>query len=61
MPKTLEIALTNPDDLVLSDLPDFIITDAEPSMFRNYKGTTVLSVADKNYEVNLHTREVKEL
>jgi hypothetical protein len=61
LPKTIDLALSQPDDLVLKDLPDFIITDAEPSMFKNYKGTTILSVANKNYEINLHTREVKEL
>jgi len=59
--KTSDAAIANPEDLVLTDLPDFIITDAEPEMAKNYKGTTILSIVKKTYEVNLHTREVKEL
>ncbi len=61
LPKTKDVAIANPEDFILKDLPDFIITDVEPSGFKNYKGTTIISVFDKEYEVNLHTREVKEI
>ncbi|MEM5807015.1 MAG: hypothetical protein QW474_01350, partial [Candidatus Aenigmatarchaeota archaeon] len=58
---TNDYAISNPEDFILDNLPDFIITDIEPSLAKNYKGTTIISVFDKEYEVNLHTREVKEL
>ncbi|MEM5777284.1 MAG: hypothetical protein QXJ06_02445 [Candidatus Aenigmatarchaeota archaeon] len=61
LPSTNDYAISNPDDFILVNLPDFIITDIEPSIAKNYKGTTIISVFDKEYEVNLHTREVKEL
>jgi len=61
LPKTLDIAITEPDDLVFTDVPDLIITDIQPEMCKNYKGTTIISVDKKIYEVNLHTREVKEI
>jgi len=61
LPNTLDIAIARPEDLVLTDLPDLIITDIPPAMCKNYKGTTILSVGEKSYEINLHTREVKEI
>ncbi|MFH8080694.1 MAG: hypothetical protein QXO84_02325 [Candidatus Aenigmatarchaeota archaeon] len=61
LPSTIDIAIGEIESLVLTELPDIIVTDLEPSLCKNYKGTTIISVFDKSYEVNLHTREVKEL
>jgi hypothetical protein len=61
LPKTFDIAIAEPDDFVFADIPDLIITDLQPETCKNYKGTTILSVDKKSYEVNFHTREVKEI
>ncbi|MCS7134997.1 MAG: hypothetical protein NZ893_00980, partial [Candidatus Aenigmarchaeota archaeon] len=60
-PLTVDYIIKNPEDFVLEELPDIVITDLEPSICKNYKGTTIVSVFDKSYEINLYTREVKEI
>ncbi|MBS3052198.1 MAG: hypothetical protein J4428_02415 [Candidatus Aenigmarchaeota archaeon] len=59
LPKNNKLFNTDKSDFVLTDLPDIVITNIEPHIYKNYKGTSIISVSDyKIYNVNLKSREV---
>ncbi len=46
----------------IEDVPHIILSNTQPTLYKNYKGTTIISNADENkiFIINLRTREVKE-
>lgn len=50
------------DDLILSEIPDLVISNLNETINKNYKGTTILSNSDphKIFLINLKTRVVTE-
>jgi DNA polymerase II small subunit/DNA polymerase delta subunit B len=51
-----------PDDMVLTEPPDIIISNLDETTNKNYKGTTIISNSNPNkiFLINLRTREVIE-
>lgn len=49
-------------DSFLDDIPDLVLSNFEKSLYENYKGTTIISLADSNktFLIDLKTREVFE-
>ncbi len=49
-------------NLFIEHIPDIIYTNLEPPIYKNYKGTTVISNTSNNevYIINLKTREVSK-
>ncbi len=59
IPKNEKIFNTAKTDFVLEEIPDMVVTNIEPAICKNYKGTSIISVGDyKIYSLNLKTREV---
>jgi len=54
--------LLSSECFVLDEIPDIIISNFNQSVFKNYKGTTIISNSDPStiYLVNLKTREIEE-
>lgn len=52
-----------PDNFVLEETPDIVISDLEPRFYKNYKGTTIISNPDEtaDFVINLKTRDVEEI
>lgn len=51
------------DNFLLDEIPDIVLSDLEPKMYKNYKGTTIISLPnnDTYFIVNLKTRDVEEV
>lgn len=51
------------DNLFLEEVPDIVLSNLEPKVYKNYKGTTIISLPGKDtyFIINLKTREVKEV
>jgi len=49
-------------DFILEDIPDILITNINQTFFKNYKGTTIVSISNpkKNFIIDLNTREIEE-
>lgn len=51
------------DNMVIEEIPDIVISNLEPKIYKNYKGTTIISLPDStsSFLINLKTREVQEI
>lgn len=59
LPSNNRILNTDKNDFILTEAPDIVVTNIEPGMYKNYKGTTIISVGNyKMYYINLKSREV---